>query len=363
MADTLQPTVSIIIKALNEERHIAAAIESALAALADVDGEVILADSASTDRTVAIAKAYPITIVRLDRIEDRSWGVGAQLGFQYSRGEFLFLMDGDMRLHPAFLATAVRFLRSNAAVAGVGGAVINKEIANLEYAQRVARFDPDSRVGAVTRLGGCGLYRRAAIEALGYVTDRNLHGGEELELGARLHVAGWSLARIDHPAVEHYCRAGNPYRQLWRRIRTRNACGPGELIRGAIGRPHFGFVVRNDRNSLLCGLVALWWGAIAAFAATASGPSALIAVAALLALPFAVMAVRWRSLNSAIYSIAVWNAQALCFVPGFFRPRKPPASWIDSTLVDDPAARPPQSHRTVALTGGTTPGLNEPILT
>lgn len=58
MADQMRPTVSIIIKAFNEERHIAAAIESALAALVGVDGEVILADGASIDRTIAIAKAY-----------------------------------------------------------------------------------------------------------------------------------------------------------------------------------------------------------------------------------------------------------------------------------------------------------------
>ena len=44
--------VSVIIKALNEEKHIARAIESALRAVSTVGGEVILADSASTDRTV-----------------------------------------------------------------------------------------------------------------------------------------------------------------------------------------------------------------------------------------------------------------------------------------------------------------------
>ena len=46
--------VSIIIKALNEERHIAAAIESALVAAEGMESEVILADCASTDRTLAI---------------------------------------------------------------------------------------------------------------------------------------------------------------------------------------------------------------------------------------------------------------------------------------------------------------------
>ena len=44
--------VSIIIKALNEEKLIAETIESALRAVSRVGGEVILADSCSTDRTV-----------------------------------------------------------------------------------------------------------------------------------------------------------------------------------------------------------------------------------------------------------------------------------------------------------------------
>ncbi len=105
------PIVSIIIKAFNEERHIAGAIESALAALAGIDGEVILADGASTDRTVAIAEKYPIKIVRLNDAADRSCGAGAQLGFQYSRGEFLCLMDGDMRLHRHFLAAGIRLFK------------------------------------------------------------------------------------------------------------------------------------------------------------------------------------------------------------------------------------------------------------
>jgi glycosyltransferase involved in cell wall biosynthesis len=58
-----------------------------------MDGEVILADCASTDRTVEIALQYPIKIVRLRNIGDRSCGVGAQLGFQYSRGRYVCLMD------------------------------------------------------------------------------------------------------------------------------------------------------------------------------------------------------------------------------------------------------------------------------
>jgi glycosyltransferase involved in cell wall biosynthesis len=335
MAQNNRPTVSVVIKALNEEAHIAAAIESALAALAGLDGEVILADAASTDRTIEIAQQYPIKIVRLDNTQDRSCGSGGQLGYQYSSGNFVCLMDGDMRLHPDFIAAGVRFLEQNLAVGGVGGAVVDREISNLEYEQRAKRYDPDRRAGPVKRLNGSGLYRRSAIASIGYVTDRNLHGGEELDLAGRLQAHGWILARIDCHAIDHYVHAGNAFRLLLRRMRTHNAFGPGEIFRASIGQPHFKFIIRNDRNVLLCGLVAAWWSAIAAVAIFVSGPPALLAIAALGLLPFAVMSVRWRSVRNAVYSVAVWNAFTLCFLPGFLRVRKPPAKWMASTVVKD----------------------------
>jgi glycosyltransferase involved in cell wall biosynthesis len=162
MSKQQRPTLSIIIKALNEERHIASAIESALAALGKVDGEVILADGGSSDRTVDIARQYPIVIVRLNRSEDRSCGAGAQLGYQYSRGRYLLLMDGDMRLHPGFVPAAIETLRRNPGLAGVGGVLCEPSVVNEEYEQRRKRHDPDRRAGRVTRLDSSGLYRRAA---------------------------------------------------------------------------------------------------------------------------------------------------------------------------------------------------------
>jgi glycosyltransferase involved in cell wall biosynthesis len=340
MRQEQRPTVSIIIKAFNEERHIAGAIESALDALDTIDGEVILADGASTDRTIAIACGYPIRIVRLDNPAERSCGAGAQLGYQYSAGKFLCLMDGDMRLHPGFIAAGVRFLEENPTHGGVGGIVIDCGIDNLEYEQRANRPDPNRRPGQVKRLNCFGIYRRSAVDSIGYVTDRNLHGGEELDLAARLQVKGWKLARIDLPAVDHYVHRGNAFRLLLRRIRSRYAFAPGEVFRAAIGRPHFGFIVRNDRNMLLCGLVAAWWCLLAAMAIWGKGIDAMLALAALAILPFAIMSARWRSLPSGVYSVVAWNVHALCFLPGLLRSRRPPAQWMTSSVVKDTPAHP-----------------------
>jgi glycosyltransferase involved in cell wall biosynthesis len=337
MPEKTKVTVSVIIKALNEERHIAAALESALAALQGIVGEVILADGGSRDRTIELARRYPIKIVQLNNIEDRSCGAGAQLGYQYSSGRYLFLMDGDMQLHGGFLQPALELLEENSAVAGVGGLVIDREVSNLEFEQRTKRYDPDAPVGPVTRLHSCGLYRRSAIESIGYVTDRNLHGGEELDLGARLHAKGWTLARIGVLAVDHYGHTGNAYRLLLRRVATRNAFATGELFRAAIGQPYFWHVVSKDKNTLLCLIVAGWWAAMAGASFLLSGFAAVIAIVGLFLLPIAAMSLRWRSVRLALYSVAAWNVYAASFLPGFLRSRVSPTSWIDSTILQSSA--------------------------
>jgi len=340
------PTVSIIIKALNEQRHIAATIESALAALAGIDGEVILADGGSTDRTVEIARRYPIVIVRLNRIADRCCGSGAQLGFQYSRGRYLMLMDGDQQLHPAFLPAALAALRQDPKLAGVGGTIIERNVDNEEYEQRSRRRDPDGRAGPATRLNGSGIYRRSAVEATGYLTDRNLHGGEEFDLGARLHAAGWTLAKIDGPIVDHYPHTGNAYRLLLRRILNKNAFGAGEVFRAAIGQRHFWFTIGKDRTCLLCLVVTAWWIALALAALALTGWSAVLTAGAILLTPFVVMSLRWRSIRLGLYSVTAWNVFALCFWPGVWRRRTPPANWIASTVLQAPQFDEAPAHET-----------------
>jgi glycosyltransferase involved in cell wall biosynthesis len=329
-----RPTVSIIIKALNEERHIAAAIESAIGALGESDGEVILADGGSSDRTVEIARRYPILIVRLNRSEDRSCGSGAQLGFQYSRGRYLLLVDGDMRVNSGFLAAAIDTLSRNPSLAGVGGVLSEPSVVNEEYEQRRKCHDPDRHPGRVTRLDCSGLYRRTAIESIGYLTDRNLHGAEEFDLGARLHSAGWALAKIDRPIAHHELHTGSAYRLLLRHVLDRRACAPGELVRAAVGRRHFRFVMRNDRQWKMCLLVTGWWITVLTTLALPGWLSASAAVGIFL-FPFAGMSLRRRSVRLGLYSVAVSNVKALCFLPGLLRPRISPASWIESTVLRD----------------------------
>lgn len=334
--------VSIVIKALNEEANVAAAIESGLAALDGVGGEVVLADSASTDGTVAAASRYPIRIVQLARARDRSCGAGPQLGWQHCEGEYVLIMDGDMKLVPGFLEQALSFLAQHPEVAGVAGRVVELNTESLEYrerGERSQRVEAHRRPGPVDRLDGGGLYRRRAIEEAGWFSDRNLHSYEEFDLALRLRARGWKLWRLPVDAVTHYGHDAPPYRLLLRRWRTRYACGAGEVLRAGLAQGRAAGVLGGLRE------LRLYLAVVAGWLVLASVPlwplpagAAAAAFAALLMAPLAAMAWRKRSLARGLYSVVSWNVHAAGVLRGLLARRQPPQALIPSIVVKDPQA-------------------------
>ena len=330
-------TVTIVIKALNEEKNICAAIESSLAAVAKVGGEVVLADSCSSDRTVELASKYPVRVVQFSNANERCCGAAPQLGFQHARGEYLYILDGDMRMVEGFLEEAVSFLAQHPEVGGVGGRLVELNTESLEYRERASRDPIHLHSGEVDRLDGGGLYRRLAIVETGFFSDRNLHSYEEFDLGARLRSLGWKLCRLPVPSCTHYGHDAPPYQLLARRWRSKYVCGSGELVRGAIGQPHLRFVLRGVRELKLYAAVIAWWLVLASIAAWPLAPADRAAsFGAIFALPFAVMAWRKRSASRAAYAVVSWCFNAAGMVRGLLRPRVPPRSRIASVVLHEP---------------------------
>jgi GT2 family glycosyltransferase len=335
-------SVSVVIKALNEEKNICAAIESALAAVAAVGGEVVLADSCSTDRTVELASRYPVRVVQLANAGERCCGAGTQLGFQHARGEYVYILDGDMRMVPGFLERALTFLAQHPEVGGVGGRLIELNTESLEYRERAARNHAHMQPGEVDRLDGGGLYRRIAVEQAGFLSDRNLHSYEEFDLAVRLRARGWKLWRLPVDAVTHFGHDTPPYALLARRWRTKYVCGLGELLRGAWGRPHMKLVLRDLRELRLYAAVLAWWLALASIPLwplpVAQGAAWLerpVLFALLAAAPFALMALRKRSIGRAVHSVVSWCFNAAGLVRGLLSPRVAPTAPIASVVLQE----------------------------
>lgn len=330
--------VSVVVKAFNEEKRIQAAIESALRAVSTVGGEVVLADSCSTDRTVELAQAYPIRIVQLAHPDERCCGVGPQLGFQHSRGEFIYILDGDMQMLDGFLEQALAFLTQHGDVAGVGGRVVEQNKESLEHLARGERLWAQRSPGSVDRLDGGGLYRRSAIEDAGYLSDRNLHSYEEFDLAVRLRVLGWRLWLLPVDAANHFSQDAPPYRLLMRRWRTRYICGLGELVRSAAGQPRLRLVLHGLRELRLYLAVLAWWLVLLSLPLWPISTAWRLAYfCALLTAPVLLMTWRKRSVTKAVYAVVSWCFNAAGLVRGLLRAQHPARALISSRILKEPA--------------------------
>ena len=326
--------VSVIIKALNEERHIAASIESALRAIRAVGGEVILADSGSSDRTVEIARGYPISIVQLKNTEERRCGIGPQLGYQHARGDFVYILDGDMELDVEFLPQALQLMDADTRLGGIGGVVEEDSEASYQFRGRKRRAK-EAAPRNCEWLDMGGLYRRLALQDVEYFSNRNLHAYEEMELGLRLCAAGWTLRRIDARGVTHHGRPESTWPLLVRRWRSRYLDGAGELLRASVGRPYF-YRAAQTQQHLFVGL-ALWAALIASLVLLPQSPWPLVAVLAAFGVLIAARTRRAGNLADAILGQVVWQVTSLAMLRGLFsRPRRP-TDPVDYVVLSEPS--------------------------
>jgi glycosyltransferase involved in cell wall biosynthesis len=105
------PLVSIIVPTLEEEQN----IENCLESLLKLDyprKEIIVSDGGSQDRTVEIAKKFPVKII-VDSQLPKGWigkSYGCQIAFKEAKGSILLFTDADTHHTPQSLRTSVTHL-------------------------------------------------------------------------------------------------------------------------------------------------------------------------------------------------------------------------------------------------------------
>ncbi len=294
-----QIKISVIIKTYNEQAGIAKTITSIRENMVHYPHEIIVADSLSADDTQAIALANGAKVVSLQNGDERCCGVGHQLGYLYAQGEFLLLMDGDMELASGFIEQGIHFLESHQEYAGVAGMVEMDDASSYEFKSRKQRLHKIYPVGDTGHLGGGGLYRKSAIEKIGYLTNRNLHAYEEAELGMRLKHAGYKLHRLAVPYFFHTSYDMSSIELMKYRWRSGYLFASGELLKSAWGKPHFKDALHVVKNEAIFTLYL--------FALALSVLSFNVQLITLMILPllgfFTLKAVKNKSLRDAIQSV------------------------------------------------------------
>ena len=91
--------LSVVLISKNQEWNIARLVESVLRETDALPSrEIVLVDSASTDRTTEIAARYPIAVLKLCPEQRLTAAAGRYVGYKRTTGDLVLFLDGDMEL-------------------------------------------------------------------------------------------------------------------------------------------------------------------------------------------------------------------------------------------------------------------------
>lgn len=158
--------VSIIIPVYNEEKDIKDVLDSITKQTYPQEKiETIVIDDKSTDKTVEIAKKYPVKIIK-----GKHEGVGAarNLGIKNSKGEIIFFVDADQVLDKNYVKEMVNIFRDKN-VAGASGLELlynkNSLIAKLSYLKKRLGYETSNLVPL-------GAVRKEIIKKIGFINPK-----------------------------------------------------------------------------------------------------------------------------------------------------------------------------------------------
>ena len=197
--------ISIIIPVYNAEKYLKRCVDSVLVALAGVQGEILLIDNGSTDKSLEVAQKYASKTVHILECNKHGAAAARNYGATKARGEYIWFIDADDYIAP----DAIKKLLSKA----------REKQADLVMmgAKRIARDGPTSYLSAVDECEknyksrfvryGMGpwqmLIRRKWWEEHGFhFTEGMIH--EDMELMSALILYTDSFTHVDE-ALYFYC--------------------------------------------------------------------------------------------------------------------------------------------------------------
>jgi len=99
----MKPTLSVVIPVYNEVEFVETLVQKVLAAVPEIEKEILLVDDGSTDGTRDLLKKMEdLPRIRV-KLHEKSQGKGAALrtGFDMAQGEIVVIQDADLEYDPA----------------------------------------------------------------------------------------------------------------------------------------------------------------------------------------------------------------------------------------------------------------------
>jgi glycosyltransferase involved in cell wall biosynthesis len=321
--------LSVVLISRNQDWNTSRLIASVQGCLPDfISSEIVLVDSASTDRTIEIASAFPINILQLKPDQRLTPAAGRWAGTRFSSGELVLFLDGDMELCKGWLEQALPIMQSRPEVAVVSGPWINLPRTGQSEQERNAAgalFEESGYSPVGANIGGAAMYRRSVLNQVG-TFNPYLYSDEEPELSARIRHAGYSMLRLRHPIAYHYSDPGEAVSTLIHRWQRNLWLGMGQSIRYHLGDDLFWFYLRERGFGCTPALVLVAGGTSLVYALVARQWLFLMLWLLVVLMGLAGITLRKRSLYKTVYTLV----QRLLVLDGttrgfFIRPMDPNA--------------------------------------
>ncbi len=313
--NTSEPILGVVIIARNEEKLIARCMHSVLEALQDFpNAPVILIDSDSSDRTVEIASAFPVSIYRY-QADPLTAGAGRTIGFGRIQARYVLFVDGDCAIDKFWPSIAIQTMEKSPNTAAIYGS--RREIAkegidkpdNGQLDITAYEYEEDG-------LGGNAMYRTEVLRMVGGFNPFLL-GQEESELLGRILAKGYRISKTPQIMYYHYTIRRDTPKDILRRLRRGHFFGSGQALRLAFSQGRISFQARVLNRYLImqCYLLLGIGAMIGAVAVANVVPVFLWLMIG--AVSFGILAVRRHSLVSASHIASEWFVGAIMVLIGF----------------------------------------------
>jgi hypothetical protein len=191
------------------------------------DFEVILIDNASSDGSCELAGAEFPAVRRHRLSENRGYAGGCNAGIGIARGENLLLLNDDTLLEANSLGALMAALDRDASIAFAQPKLLNiRDRRHFDYSgacgglidvlgypfafgrtfmcmeEDRGQFDSPSQI--FWACGTAALYRRKALDEVGFLDSDFFAHMEEIDLAWRLHLAGYQGVRVPEAVVYHH---------------------------------------------------------------------------------------------------------------------------------------------------------------
>lgn len=228
----MSQNLSVVVITKNQEWNIERILRSVMQYIPD-SKEIVLVDSASTDRTIEIASNFSIRIIGLKPNQRLTAAAGRYAGYLNTNGEYVLFLDGDVELLEKWHEHAIEILDNNPDIGMVGGKYINVPKTGDKQPD-LKRVEPPNFKDVFHSGGAAAVYRREVLDKTGSFSP-HIYSDEEPALAVRIRNCGYRVVRLDYPSVLHYTDPPHKVSTIWAR-RGRNLwIGHGQNIRNFIG--------------------------------------------------------------------------------------------------------------------------------